>query len=49
MSFIRMPSKSSELAKSTALSKCPTFRKIGLFIIFFMWSNAMMLTLACVA
>ena len=44
-----MPSKSSEPAKSNALSKCPMFRKIGLFIIFFMWSKAMMLTLAFLA
>ena len=38
-----MPSK---LAKSIALSKCPMFQKIGFFIIFFMWSKVMMLTMA---
>ena len=40
-----MPFEPSESAKSISLSKYPMFRKIGLFIIFFMWTKVMMLKL----
>ena len=38
-----VPSKPSEPAKSTSLSKCPVFQTKVLFFNFFMWSKVMIL------
>ena len=40
-----LPFKPAEPVMQISWSKCPMFRRIALFIVFFMWSEEMMLKL----